>query len=162
MNVPRIPASSAVFAETMQIYPVAMVHGLADARAALAWAETSGTGVTLLSAPGAALHAGCGWWGALIAQARAAFPAAVCVDILDCADATGQAMAALRISLCRLVLWPEAPARDAVLAIAAAQGGFILPMAPEVDRALTIALLKARRRIRPPAVSNGDKTRPPG
>jgi hypothetical protein len=110
----------------LTFYPATIVHGLADARAALA----QGLPVTLLSAPGAALYAGCGWWKALVAQARAAYPGVPCLDILDCADGTGQAFAALRIGVCRLVLWPDAPARAAVVAIAEAQGGFVLEAAP--------------------------------
>jgi hypothetical protein len=110
--------------------PGVIVHGLSDAVAALAEAARTGTGVTLLSAPGAALYAGCGWWRAVIEEARAAHPGVPCDDILDCADATGQALAALRIGLCRLVLWPEAPGRDAVVAIAEEMGGFVLPAAP--------------------------------
>ena len=121
----------------MELYPAAIVHGLGDAVAALARGEP----VTLISAPGAALHAGCGWWQTLIEAARAAYPDVPCIGILDCADATGQALAALRIGVTRLVLWPEAPGRDAVVAIAAAAGGFVLPAAPPV---------------------NGDKRRRPG
>ena len=48
-------------------YPAVIVHGLGDARLAL----SVGLTVTLLSAPGAALYAGCGWWRALVQrQAR--------------------------------------------------------------------------------------------
>jgi hypothetical protein len=109
--------------------PVAFrVHSLADARAALA----RGVPVTLVSAPGAALHAGCGWWRALVEQARADHPNTACVDILDCADGTGQALAALRIGVTRLVLWPSAPGREAAVAIAKANGGFVLAEAPPV------------------------------
>jgi hypothetical protein len=110
----------------MKLPPAVIVHGVADARAVLAL----GRPVTLLSAPGAALYAGCLWWREVVAQARAAFPATSAVDILDCADASGQAMAALRGGMSRLVLWPGAPGWAAVAAIAAAQGGFVLPSAP--------------------------------
>jgi hypothetical protein len=110
----------------MDIYPAVIVHGLSDAVSALA----SGAPVTLLSAPGAALYAGCGWWRALIEEARAQYPDVPCIDILDCADATGHAMAALRIGISRLVLWPDAPGRQAVVAIANAQEGFVLAEAP--------------------------------
>jgi hypothetical protein len=68
----------------------------------------------------------------LVGQARAEHPNVWCVDILDCADATGQALAALRIGVSRLVLWPEAPGRAAVVAIAQAAGGFVLAAAPPV------------------------------
>lgn len=110
------------------MYPATIVHSLAEARATLALDRP----VTLLSAPGAALYAGCGWWKALVDQARAAHPDVPCIDILDCADGTGAALAALRIGLCRLVLWPSAPGRPAAAAIAAARGGFVLKEAPTV------------------------------
>jgi hypothetical protein len=110
----------------MELYPATIVHGIGDAVSAL----SRGGPVTLLSAPGAGLYAGCGWWHALVEAARAEHPDVPCLDILDCADGTGQAFAALRIGLTRLVLWPEAPGRDAVVAIAEARGGFVLAAAP--------------------------------
>jgi hypothetical protein len=114
----------------MELYPAVIVHGLKDATAALARAAAEGAPVTLLSAPGAAFHAGCGWWRAMAGAARARYPNVPCIDILDCADGTGQALAALRIGVVRLVLWPDAPGRDAVVAIAESIGGFVLPVAP--------------------------------
>jgi len=114
----------------MEIYAAVVVHGLNDAIAALA----EGRPVTLLSAPGAALYAGCGWWKALVEQARAANPAVSCMDILDCADTTGLALAALRIGVSRLVVWPNAPGRDAVVTIAQSMGGFVLAEAPPTER----------------------------
>jgi hypothetical protein len=110
----------------MELYPAVIVHGMNDAVAALA----EGSPKTLLSAPGAALFAGCGWWKALVEAARAAHPNVPCMDILDCGDGTGQAFAALRIGVTRLVLWPDAPGRDSVVAIAEAMGGFVLASAP--------------------------------
>jgi hypothetical protein len=107
-----------------------IVHGLRDAVAALAEGASAGSPVTLVSAPGAALYAGCGWWHALVADARAAHPEVPCTNILDCADGTGVALAALRVGLSRLVLWPEAPGRAAVIAIAESLGGFVLAAAP--------------------------------
>jgi len=70
----------------MELYPAVLIHGLGDAVAALA----KGAPVTLVSAPAAALYAGCGWWRALVEAARAEYPDVPCLDILDCADATGQ------------------------------------------------------------------------
>jgi hypothetical protein len=124
----------------MVVPPAVIVHGLTDACAALA----PGLPVTLLSAPGAALYAGCGWWQALVAVAVARHPATPVTDILDCADASGQAMAALRIGLNRLVLWPDAPGRAAVAAIATAAGGFLLESPPP---ALDFATRGAQRRL---------------
>jgi hypothetical protein len=110
----------------MIVHPAVIVHGLADARKVLA----RGAPVTLVSAPGAALYAGCMWWRALIAAARRDYPDAVLTDVLDCADAPGQAMAALRSDVVRLVLAPEVAAWHAVAEIAERQGGFVLPHAP--------------------------------
>lgn len=117
-----------------------IVHGLADARAALSF----GRPVTLLSAPGAALFAGCLWWREMVAAARAAEPATEAADILDCADASGLALGALRSRVCRLVLWPEAPGWAAVAQIADRQGGFVLQQAPH---ALDMAGRGAKRRL---------------
>jgi len=107
-------------------YPAVVVHGLSDARAALALAEP----VTLLSARGAALYAGCGWWRALVTHARAEFPMASFIDVLDCADASGLALAALRIGQHILVLSDDAPGRAAVTAIATARGATVLADRP--------------------------------
>jgi hypothetical protein len=148
----------------MELFPAVIVHGLNDARAALAGGEA----VTLLSAPGAASYAGCGWWKAVVAAARAEHPNVPCADILDCADASGHALAALRIGVTRLILWPTAPGRDAVVAIAESLGGCVLAAAPALrpplhypatnnDVSSTI-LLNRPRETRP----NGDKRRPPG
>jgi hypothetical protein len=124
----------------MIIHPAVIVHGLTDARAAL----TPALPVTLLSAPGAALFAGCLWWRELVAAARAEYPCTQATDILDCADASGFAMGALRSGVTRLVLWPQAPAHASVAAVAAAQGGFVLPQAPP---ALDLADRGAIRRL---------------
>ena len=142
MNRAVVSPSSTVFEPPMDLYPATIVHSLADALSALA----QGRPVTLLSAPGAALYAGCGWWKALVEQARAANPAVPCTDILDCADATGLALAALRIGVIGLVLWPNAPGRDAVVTIAQAMGGFVLPEPPREN----------------PPFANGDKHGRPG
>ncbi|HYZ21711.1 MAG TPA: hypothetical protein VE690_06095 [Rhodopila sp.] len=66
------------------------------------------------------------------------------MDVLDCADASGLARAALRSGVNRLVLWPEAPGWASVAQVAAAQGGFVLRAAPE---ALDLATPGAERRL---------------
>lgn len=124
----------------MIIYPAVIVHGLADAQSALAPALP----VTLLSASGAALYAGCLWWREMVAAARAEHAGTPALDILDCADASGMAMGALRSGVCRLVLWTGASGRRAVAAIAEQQGGFVLPQAPP---ALDLAQRNARRHL---------------
>jgi hypothetical protein len=124
----------------MIVRPTVIVHGLSDANAALA----PGLPVTLLSAPGAVLSGGCLWWREMIATTRVAHEKTDAMDILDCADASGMALGALRSGVSRLVLWPEAPGWDAVAAIAERQGGFVLPTPPA---ALDLAHRNAIRRL---------------
>jgi hypothetical protein len=124
----------------MRLPPSVVIHGIADADAAL----SHGLPVTLLSAPGAALFAGVGFWRALVAQARAAHPDLTAPDILDCADAAGYALAALRLGQCVLVLAEDAPGRPAVAAIAAASGATVLAGRPP---ALDLARRGAARRL---------------
>jgi hypothetical protein len=124
----------------MIVHPAVIVHGVTDAKAALA----PGLPVTLLSAQGAALFAGCRWWRELVAAARVAYPETEATDILDCADASGMAMGALRSDVSRLILWPDAPGWAGVAAIAERQGGFVLPRAPP---ALDMAQRNAIRRL---------------
>ena len=108
------------------LFPAVTVHALAHAVAALA----AGRPVTLLSGLGAASYAGCGWWRALVAAARARHPDTPARDILDCADAAGRALEALRIGQKALVLWRSAPAYDAVAAAAVECGAELMPERP--------------------------------
>lgn len=124
----------------MIVHPAVIVHGVADAKAALA----PGLPVTLLSAPGAAVFAGCLWWREIVAAARTEYPDTKATDVLDCADASGMAMGALRSGVCRLVLWPSAPGWNGVAAIAERQGGFVVSQAP---LALDLAQRNAIRQL---------------
>jgi hypothetical protein len=124
----------------MIIYPAVIVHGMADAQAALAL----GLPVTLLSAPAAAQFAGCLWWREVVAGARLRHPDTAATDILDCADASGVALGALRCGVLRLVLWPAAPGWERVASIAETLGGFVLPRAPP---ALDLAKRNAPRAL---------------
>jgi hypothetical protein len=134
----------------MIIHPAVIVHGLYDARAALA----SGVPVTLLSAPGAAVFAGCLWWREVVALARADFPHTETIDILDCGDASGAAIGAIRSGMRRLVLWPEAPGRTRVAAIAEQCGGFLLTHAPAaLDLAYPGAIRRLPRWLQPDPLS---------
>ncbi len=105
-----------------------IVNGLDDAITVLRAAR--GAPVTLLSAPGAALFAGCLWWRAVVRQAREAVPGSDAVDVLDCADAGGLAVSALRMGQRAIVLLPAAPGHAAVVAIAADCGAMVLAAAP--------------------------------
>lgn len=124
----------------MALPPAVVVHGLSDALAAL----RPGRPVTLLSAPAAARYAGALWWRELMAAARAAHPATPARDVLDCGDAPGQAMAALRIGQRVLVLDPACPAFSAVEGAAALLGARVLRMAPP---ALDMGRKGARRQL---------------
>jgi hypothetical protein len=121
-----------------------IVHGLDDARAALAAAAAAGSGVTLLSAPGAAGYAGFGWWRALIAAAREAVPHVAVEDVLDCDDLAGIAVEALHAG-CRAIVFtgPEGQAAQ-LAALAEVCGARMLRAAPP---ALDLALPGARRRL---------------
>lgn len=124
----------------MRLPPAVIVHGRTDADTALVGARA----ITLLSAPGAGVYAGCLWWRALVVQVRAAHPGVAVHDLLDCADASGLALAALRVGLHGLVLAPEAPGRERVATIAAGLGATLLPAPPD---ALDMAERGAARRL---------------
>ena len=118
-----------------------IVHGLADVRTAL----QPGLPVTLLSAPGAAGYAGVGWWMALIATGRAEFPHTPVQDVLDCGEAAGRALEALRAGQRILYLAPTSPAWTRVAAIAAECGATLLATRPP---ALDLAAPDAARKLR--------------
>lgn len=73
-----------------------LIHSLADARAALAAADSLGVPLTLASAPGAAGYAGPAWFGEVVAAARSEQPNVPMIAVLDCSDAPGHVMAAVR------------------------------------------------------------------
>ncbi len=115
--------------------PAVVVHGLPHLRAATA----PGRPVTLLSGPGAAIYAGCGWWRALMALGAGINP-----DILDCADAPGRVMEALRVGCRLLVLHRAVPAWGLVASRAAVVGAEVLAERPP---ALDLARRGAERRL---------------
>lgn len=121
--------------------PAVVVHGAADVARACA----PGLPLTLLSAPGAAIFAGPGWWLALARLARARHGALITTDILDCADAPGLALAALRLGQRSLILDPATPAFAAVAATAARLGAHLHSIRPP---ALDLAEPNAHRCLR--------------
>ena len=128
--------------------PAVVVHGLPHLRAAMA----PGRPVMLLSGPGAAIYAGCGWWRALMALGAGANP-----DLLDCGDAPGRAMEALRVGCQRLILDPAVPAWPLVAGRAAAVGAVLFAARPP---ALDLAAPGAARRLA--AWLEGDTAPPVG
>lgn len=100
-----------------------VVHGAADVRRVLAAA--TGRGVTLLSAPGAACFGGAAWFLAACAEA----PATARV-VLDCADAPGRVLQALRAGA-RCVVFTGPPAMaDRLDSIAREAGAVLLRTRP--------------------------------
>lgn len=115
--------------------PAVVIHGLPHLRLAMA----PGLPVTLLSGADAAIYAGCGWWRALVALAGRDV-----ADILDCGDAAGRAMEALRAGCGVLVLDPALPSWTLVAARAASVGATVLTARPP---ALDLARRGAERRL---------------
>lgn len=105
-----------------------VIHALDQAEAAL---DSAGPrGVLLLSAPAAGVFAGPGWFLALVAEARLRHPGVPCAAALDCADAAGSALAALRAGVRIIVLDGRCPAFPAVAGAAAEAGARLLPGRP--------------------------------
>jgi hypothetical protein len=127
--------------ERLRMPPAVTVHGLAGARAALAAAGPRG--VLLLSAIGAGGFAGAGWFLGVVAAAAAAHPGVPHRAALDCADAAGTALMALRAGLRLVVLEGACPGFAAVSSAAAALGAQVLPARPP---SLDLARIDLRRR----------------
>ncbi len=108
--------------------PAVTVHDAAGAAMALSLAGSRG--VLLLSAAGAAGSLGVAWFLAILDAARAARPDVPHIAVLDCGDAPGHALAALRAGLRDLVLAPEAQAFAQIMAAAQEVGGRIRPDRP--------------------------------
>ena len=103
-----------------------IVHGRTDIDIVLAHRRP----VTLLSGRGAASYAGCEWWRALMDLVHAHHPDATIAALLDCAGASGHALAAMRVGLRGLVLEPLAPGYARVAAIARRDGILLLESPP--------------------------------
>lgn len=121
--------------------PAVVVHGRAQAEWALRVA--AGRPLLLLSAPGAALNAGPGWFKAVLDQAAAAFPGASFAAALDCAAAPGAALAALRAGFKFVIFDLGHPAAASVLGAAQEAGAEIWGTRPE---ALDLGALDPRQR----------------
>jgi hypothetical protein len=121
--------------------PAVTVHGLPGAAAALAAAGPGG--VLLLSAPGAGGFAGAAWFLAMVRAAAARHPGVPHQAALDCADAAGTALSALRDGARIIVLDGACPAFEAVAAAAEDAGACLLPSRPP---ALDLAGIDLARR----------------
>ena len=121
--------------------PAVVVHGRAQAEWALRVA--AGRPLLLLSAPGAALNAGPGWFRHILEQAAATHPGAPFSAALDCAAAPGAALAALRAGFKLVIFDLGHPSGASVLGAAEEAGAEILGIRPE---ALDLGALDPRRR----------------
>jgi len=113
-----------------------LLHSLDDARTALAAAAALGVPVTLASAPGAAGYAGPAWFGEVIAAARSEHPSVSVTAVLDCGDAPGHVMAAVRWAITAggepfILRFTGDPARDTALREIAGAAGLRLIRALE-------------------------------
>ena len=96
-----------------------IVSSLDQARAALAKDSTA----VMESPPGAAGHQGIGWWLALLRLLEADFPGVKIESVLDCADAPGQALAAINAGVPAIrITGLAAEANERLRAIAAQAG----------------------------------------
>jgi len=103
-----------------------IVHNLAHAIAALTAAAEADAPVTLLSPPEAAKSLGVGMFLAIIAAARAALPEAKSEAVLDCGDAPGLALGALRAGAEAVTLRASPETRAKVADIAGQTGARLI------------------------------------
>jgi hypothetical protein len=97
-----------------------LIHGPRDARLAFSVAADLGVPLLLLSEPGAAAHAGSGWFRELVANAAAAHPGVAHAAVLDCGERAGDAQGALADGIA-CILFTGRPDVAARLADVAAQ-----------------------------------------
>ena len=102
--------------------PAIVVHSLNHAVAALQAAAAVDRDIVLLSAPGAGIYAGAGWFKAVADAASEAVPAAKYTAILDCGDDAGAAQAALRAGVEAVIFTGRADVAERLTAIAQQAG----------------------------------------
>ena len=102
------------------------MHDLREARAAFAAAAELGVPITVMSAPGAAASLGVGYFAAMIGAARTEFPTVTATAVLDCGDAPGLALAALRQGIDAVRVEAPARVRAKLADIAGQQGGALV------------------------------------
>jgi hypothetical protein len=109
--------------------PAVIVHGIMQAKAAVRTADTA-RGLVLLSAPGAGIYAGAGWFNALCRQAAATRPELSVRAMLDCGDAPGAVLGALRAGLPAIIFTGEATIAARLGRLAADRSARLLTSAP--------------------------------
>jgi hypothetical protein len=109
-----------------------VVHSLAHAVAVLQAVVEVGRPVLLLSAAGAGLSVGAGWWRETIVAARIAVPEARAASLLDCGDDAGAAQNALRAGVEAIVFTGAAEAAGRLADIARQRGSRLISERPAV------------------------------
>ena len=99
-----------------------IIHDIDDARTAAAAARSLGVGVRLASAPGAASYAGAAWFAEIAGLVKAEYPDVPIDATLDCGDAPGHAMAALRTGVTSIRFTGPRRVREKIAAIAEEYG----------------------------------------
>jgi hypothetical protein len=124
--------------------PSIVIHSLAHARIAIDAATDAGNlPVLLLSAPDAGCFMGSAWWLALM-EAAAVGHIHPIPNLLDCGDAAGRAMQALRLGQKGIILDRACPQHQAVLERAIMTGAMLRSERP---LALDLAEHGAARRL---------------
>lgn len=101
------------------------IRGLAEGREALARARAEGRRIAIASIPDGAAAAGALWFAEIAATLRAEFPDTLADAILDCGDAPGTALGALRAGATTLAY--SGPDPERLAQIAAVSGTRIVP-----------------------------------
>lgn len=107
-----------------------VVHSLAHAVAALEAAERVGAAVTLLSPPDFTAYGGSGFFDAIVRRARIKVPAAKSEAVIDCGNAPGLALGALRAGAKAVCFRGRKLVREKIASIAAAHGARLLTVRP--------------------------------
>ena len=128
--------------------PVIIIHSLAHAIAALSAAAEAKRPVTLASAPNAGIYAGPGWFGALVAAARDAVPAAQGAALLDCGDDAGAAQAAIRAGIEAIVFTGRSNVAERLADIARQRGCRLVTARPQADLDLAADFFAAPTALR--------------
>ena len=105
---------------------IIIIHSLDHARAVLAAAAALGVPVTITSASGAAAYVGPQWFIEVVELATAAHPDVQVTAILDCGDAPGHVLAALRQGIKRVRFTGRAAVAGKLAALAKRQGAELI------------------------------------
>jgi hypothetical protein len=115
-----------------------IIHGIDDAKTAAAAARSLGIGIRLVSAPGAASYGGAAWFAEIIKDVRSEFPDVAIDAVLDCGDAAGHAMAALRVGITSIRYTGPRRVRDKLKLLAIEYGAALIDCdEPALDMSLS-------------------------